>query len=225
MVIVYNIMVRGLLNLIYPPVCPVCRVRTDKDQLCQDCLSSIKMVAEAVNEIRYYKKDVYYTRLYSVGCYEGILKEAIHLFKYRGTPGLARTFSQLLIGFAQSQLNMNEFDLMVAVPLHGVKLREREFNQSELLAEALAKSFGIPLLKGKLQKIKPTHPQSSLKKEARMKNLKDAFDMRGPESFREKSVLLVDDVFTTGVTVNECARALLSAGAASVSVLTLARGE
>ena len=114
-------------------------------------------------------------------------------------------------------------DLIVPVPLHIRRLRERGFNQALLLARELSKQTGIPCEQRSLRKIKDTPFQTALKGRERRKNLKAAFRVKKTEEIEGKSVLLVDDVYTTGTTVNECARTLLEAGAATVGVLTLAR--
>jgi competence protein ComFC len=112
---------------------------------------------------------------------------------------------------------------MVPVPLHIRRLRERGFNQALLLVKELSKRAGIPYQERVLRKIKDTPVQSTLKKRERSKNLKGAFQVQDQESIKGKAVVLVDDVYTTGATVNECSRALLAAGAKQVAVLTVAR--
>jgi competence protein ComFC len=114
-------------------------------------------------------------------------------------------------------------DVMVPVPLHIRRLRERGFNQALLLVKELSKRAGIPYQERVLRKIKDTPVQITLKKRERSKNLKGAFQVQDQEAIKGKTVVLVDDVYTTGATVNECSRALLAAGAKQVAVLTVAR--
>ena len=178
-----------------------------------------------VNHILHRNENTYYRRLYSVGVYDGALKKAIRLLKYRNRPHLAKPLAQLLIEFAQIHLNMKEFNTVACVPLHSAKIREREFNQADLLARPLSRKFGVVFSAGKLRKNKSGPSQSNLNRSKRLKNLKGTFSVHDHNHFNDKNVLLVDDVFTTGATVNECSRALLDAGAKTVSVLTLARGE
>jgi ComF family protein len=114
-------------------------------------------------------------------------------------------------------------DVMVPVPLHIRRLRQRGFNQALLMVRELNKRMGIPYEERALAKIKDTPVQIALKKRERRKNLKGAFQVRDQETIQGKSIVLVDDVYTTGATVNECSRTLLAAGAKQVTVLTVAR--
>ncbi len=120
----------------------------------------------------------------------------------------------------------DDVDVIVPVPLHINKLRSREYNQSAVLAKNLAKSIGVKHDLFGLKKIRDTMPQFEIQKEeARRKNVKGAFSVTDPGAFSGKSVLVVDDVFTTGSTTDECALALLRAGASEVRVLTVARAR
>ncbi|MFQ5789289.1 MAG: ComF family protein [Acidobacteriota bacterium] len=112
---------------------------------------------------------------------------------------------------------------VVPVPLHRRRRRQRGYNQAELLARTVAALAGVPLRRGVLSKIKPRPPQAELSAKARLTNAVGAYHARLPAWLRGRDVLLVDDVFTTGATAEACARALLTAGAASVDVLTVAR--
>lgn len=109
------------------------------------------------------------------------------------------------------------------VPLHVQRLREREFNQSALLANPLSHHLGLPLVLGQLMRIRQTVPQTSLTRKERLTNLREAFAVPQPEKIRGKTILLVDDVMTTGTTIHECANTLLRAGAGQVYAVTLAR--
>jgi len=112
---------------------------------------------------------------------------------------------------------------LVPVPLHPVRRREREFNQAAVLAKVITRKFKITFTEDNLLRTKHTSPQTELKRFERLNNLKGAFKLKNPERIRGKTILLFDDVFTTGSTLNECAFCLRRAGAAKVGVLTLAR--
>jgi len=114
-------------------------------------------------------------------------------------------------------------DLAVPVPLHRKRLRHRGFNQALIQGHGISQRFSGPLLFDNLVRLRSTRPQVELSSHERMENVKGAFGLARPSEFQEKRVLLIDDVFTTGATMNECARVLKEAGAASVTVLTLAR--
>ncbi len=156
----------------------------------------------------------------SVGYFEGPLREAIHQFKYRPCRSLGKPIADWMVGHL---LPIQSVDLVLPVPLHRSRLRERGFNQAVLLAARLAEHFSLALCYDNLVRIRPTRPQVELTGEERKKNVSGAFGLIRPADIAEKSVLLVDDVFTTGATMNECASILKRAGAARVQALTAAR--
>jgi ComF family protein len=116
-----------------------------------------------------------------------------------------------------------DVDIIIPVPLHPTRLRGREFNQSLLLADQLGRHMARPVSATNLVRVSATDPQTTLTRHARLKNLRKAFDVHRPQDLKEKRILLVDDVFTTGTTLNECAKALRQAGSGPVFALTLAR--
>jgi ComF family protein len=116
----------------------------------------------------------------------------------------------------------NLFDLLIPVPLHPQRLRERGFNQALLLARELSLRTGIPCRKRVLEKRKPTLPQVNLSGRERERGVKGAFHLAEGKEVREKVILLIDDVYTTGTTANECSKVLMAGGAKRVDVLTLA---
>jgi competence protein ComFC len=158
---------------------------------------------------------------YSYGAYGGTLRELIHLLKYRGIQPLAAPLGALLL---RSLPREEAFDVIVPVPLHWRRRWRRGFNQAELLAGTLAHSTGIPIRKI-LRRVKATATQAGLTNSARRRNMVQAFRCSRAEEARGRRILLIDDVMTTGSTAAACARALKSAGAARVAVLTVARAD
>jgi ComF family protein len=152
--------------------------------------------------------------------YEGVLARAIHMFKYRKCPSLASPLADLMLVWREK---IPPVDLVLAVPLHPKRLRVREFNQSLLLAHRLATRLGLPLSLNHLLRVRPTLPQTELHRADRVQNVRRAFAAQQADGLQGRTVLLVDDVFTTGATVNECAKALRRAGVKGVFVWTLAR--
>jgi len=114
-------------------------------------------------------------------------------------------------------------DCIIPVPLHVARLRQRGFNQALILAHELSRAFSLPLSFDNLKRVRPTRPQVELTGTERIKNVAGAFALRRPDELKDRGVLLIDDVFTTGATMNECARVLKDAGASRVTALTLAR--
>lgn len=177
-----------------------------------------------------------YNRARAAGLFEGSLMEAVHRFKYQEKTQFEKPLSALLLfclmiyahEFAESG---QAIDLVTPVPLHAKRFRERGFNQAFLLIrnwEEMARlnHFALPFLSVDRQILvrnRYTSSQTGLKKAERKKNIHGAFGLSGKRAVRGKHILLVDDVYTTGATVNECARVLLKAGARRVDVLTLAR--
>jgi ComF family protein len=157
-----------------------------------------------------------FCRTSSFGLYDATLASAIHHYKFLGLRRLAGPLAHLLLFYDTTGI-----DAVIPVPLTHDGLKERGFNQSLLLAYTLAKKKRLPLIMDILKKVKNTAPQVGLSAKERTTNVRKAFvcTARVPDM----NILLIDDVMTTGATVNACAGQLLSAGASSVSVLTLAR--
>lgn len=151
--------------------------------------------------------------------------EAIHQFKYRAKSLLADTFGPLLSQFAEGMGVKNDRLLTIPVPLHPKRLRERGYNQSLLLARHVAGHLDAELDYLSLRRVRYTLPQTGLGKEMRLKNVRGAFQMKNNAAVKGASVLLVDDVATTGNTLNECARILLRSGCRNVVCLVLAKAR
>jgi ComF family protein len=151
------------------------------------------------------------------------MAEAISRFKYQGASRLAKPLGAFLAEYKDPEFPFADFELILSVPLHPRRLRQRGFNQSLLLARRVNRMHSIPLDFTALQRTRHTEPQTQLSGPERRENIRGAFEVRRPEGIVEKHILLIDDVFTTGATVQECSRVLLKAGAKRVDVLTLAR--
>ncbi|MFN7919022.1 MAG: ComF family protein [Bryobacteraceae bacterium] len=158
---------------------------------------------------------------YTYGGYEGALRRLIHVFKYDGVTTLAEPLGRLL---ARALPRDIEFDLVVPAPMHWRRRWSRGFNQAELLAREIGRRISVPV-KPALRRGRNTPSQAGLTSAARRRNLAGAFRVSDPKKVAGKHVLLVDDVLTTGTTAAVCARALKRAGAARVTVLTLARAD
>lgn len=201
---------RGQIRFIRSPLCPRCGIPFpdgDADHLCGECLAVQRPYALAR----------------SVALYEGTILKAIHLFKYRGKIGIGRVLGTIMADFAGSLWDMKAFSLILPVPLHRSRLRQRGFNQAVVLARSVAKRFCLPLDFMTLRRPGLTSPQVGLGREERKTNVRGAFRVHKPEKIAGRRILLVDDVYTTGSTLSECADLLMSAGAETVAALTLAR--
>jgi ComF family protein len=176
--------------------------------LCRDCLEK--------------RPDFTYHRSY--GRYRGKLKDAILLFKYRRFQVLGGDFARLIFRRLGKEENIWwKADVILPVPLHPKRLKKRGFNQAQVIAAELARIKGIKLEERALVKVKNVLPQTFLETEERKKNVSGAFRIVDKEKIKGKTVILVDDVYTTGSTVRECSMVLKKAGAKEVRVLTLAQ--
>jgi ComF family protein len=240
-----------MLDLIFRETCPACDSPVDKkERLCGECHSGIALIGNLSScalcgiPFGFYKdgedgegsgreghlcgrcltESFSFSKARSVALYDGKLIEIIYEFKYRGKLGHGGFLSGLLAD--NMPYDAGKLDVVVPVPIHIKKLRSREYNQSAVLAINLARSIGVRHDLFGLRKIKDTRPQFEIEKEAeRRRNVKGAFSVADARIFSGKSVLVADDVFTTGSTSDECARVLLKAGASGVSVLTVARAR
>lgn len=160
--------------------------------------------------------------LRSYGPYGGVLRRLIHLLKYEGMEPLGATLGRRL---AEPAGELAPYDVVAPVPLHRSRRLERGFNQAELLGRGLARAAGGRLEPGLLARRRATQPQAGLTAAERRTNLRGSFYAPRREAVRGRKILLIDDVTTTGATLEACARALQRAGAASVVALTLARAD
>lgn len=235
--------VRRLLHVVLPVDCARCGAALRDDPVpffCRRCWTGLQPISEptcprcgcplASKAALTYSPDHLcvrcrlrrpsYTRAWSLYPYTPPLQDAIRLFKYHKKVILADALGDLMQPILQ---RLPEVDLLIPVPLHHSRLKEREYNQSLLLADRLNRRLRAPCSYDNLVRLRQTPSQTELSRAARIKNLRRAFSVQRPGEVNGKRILLIDDVFTTGTTVNECAKALRKAGAADVYVATLAR--
>jgi len=234
-------LLKALLDFIFPPYCLLCGASLNGDEtgMCAHCRAQIRYIESPMCSRcgkPFYSEVVadhlcgecltrkrYFTIARAMGHYDGMLREAIHLLKYREKQILIAHLGELLIERMSSFLSESNHQVIVAVPLHPKRLRERGFNQALSLAGVVSKHTAIPLERDTLARVRYTAPQVGLSEEERRGNVKGAFALLRADKVRDKTILLVDDVYTSGTTVEECSRALLKGGALRVDVLTLAR--
>jgi ComF family protein len=165
-----------------------------------------------------------FDRTWSACLYEGVLKELLHLFKYKGKLALSGILCERMIDFIKNNREIIDgVDYITFVPLYSGWLNEREYNHSGVLASAVSAEFRIPVSKA-LAKRSRTRRQNELSRGERFTNLTDAFGTKDDTRLDGAKLLLIDDVMTTGATFNECAKTLKAAGAKEVRCLALARG-
>ena len=165
----------------------------------------------------------YFSCARAVFSYENIILNAIHQFKYKNNLSLGEFLASFMADFSFPDIDFADYSLIIPVPLHVKRLRERGFNQSLFLARPLGEKQHIPVNFSLLKRHKFTLTQTSSNKKERKQNIKGAFEVSDKKKIAGKNILLIDDVYTTGATVNECAKTLMKSGAKKVSALTLAR--
>ena len=202
---------RRQITFITGSCCPICGIifpdSPSGNHLCGTCLENRP----------------WFTSARAAVAYDGVMLDAIHQFKYGRNITTGTALARLLAGFDFADINLGIYDAIVPVPLHIKRLRERGFNQSLILASALGKKYGMAVDFSLLKRHKFTLTQTGLDRQEREKNISGAFVAVLPERMQNRNLILVDDVYTTGATINECAKTLVKAGASQVAVLTLAR--
>ena len=231
----------ALLSLFFPPHCANCGADTASGvHLCDKCAGEAKRIeppmcercsepfAGAIFETftcaNCAERKLHFECAVAPYLSRGVVREFIHRFKYDRERYLRQPLAAWLAeALDDERLQRRPFDLIVPVPLHPTRQRERGFNQASELAALLSRRCAVPV-NAALQRIRYTTTQTRLDREQRMENLRGAFRVRQTADVQNRHLLLVDDVFTTGSTVDECARVLRQADAASVRVVTVARG-
>ncbi len=202
----------SLIDVLEEQYCPICQKRVIDGKTCLGCRSKTRIDG-----------------VYSAVSYQNkLIKKLISRFKYRPfIKDLSKTLASLIIThfYLSNKLDflITEKSILVPVPLAQKKLKLRGFNQSEEIARELSQSLKIPLVNNALIKIKNTQAQTELSKEQRKENIKGAFFCKDKEQVKDKKIFLIDDVFTTGATMEECAKVLKFAGAREVWAITVAR--
>ena len=237
-----------LVDWLYPPRCRACGSRIygrDSEYLCDRCWPQIRIVSHPLCTLcgrpfpdasgddhlcgACLSRHPYFARARAWACYpreelaEHPLREVVQKFKYGRKVSLGKPLGRLMALGCREFLNECRFDVIIPVPLHPKRLRWRGFNQSVLLARQVSRACGLPMDLFVLHRSKETPPQTQLTEEERRKNVRHAFSLNPQKSVKGKKVLLVDDVYTSGATVNECSRTLKRGGAKEIYVLTLAR--
>jgi competence protein ComFC len=231
------------LGFLYPEICQICsqeravasegfvcvacweKVRFIKPPFCERCglpyEGEITMAFECSN---CQEMDLHFSAARSAVVAGELMLEVIHRYKYQRALWFEPFLVDLLVRQAAPVLAREKWDMIVPVPLHPAKQREREFNQAERLAVQLSRATRLPMNTKLLRRIEPTQTQTKLSRKERAENVQRAFALRRKTELGGARVVVLDDVFTTGATTSACAKVLLAAGASDVCVWTVARG-
>ncbi len=231
---------QGLNELFFPDNCLVCRRflnSSHQRQLCPLCLAAIKhnhppfclrcsrnLIKPTVEGIcpTCLKTNYAFDQAWGCCSYTEGLPKLLHQFKYTNKTALAKTFHLLMTEFIdQYHVNLEQFDLICPIPLHATRLRERGYNQVELLSAPLSVHYHIAHAPSLLERTRYTETQTHFEAKQRWTNVDGAFKIKHSSAVADKSILIIDDLLTTGATANAAALALKEAGAAQVGVLTL----
>jgi ComF family protein len=226
-----------VLKFIFPDYCLSCRNEVDSYGLCSQCFRKIKFITEnscKICSFPFEYEDGFdkicgkcletlptFDRNISVFRFDEVIKNLIVHFKYQDQHIITKYFVNMLR--ERGRAILKDTDVICPVPMHWFKVLERNFNQSSILANSLASLEGIKYQDDLLVKDRYTRPQAILSAKARMRNIKGAFSFSGKYDVSGKNVLIVDDVYTTGSTLNECAKQLIKANCNKVYTLTLAK--
>ena len=213
-----------ILDLIYPQVCGICG-KQDSKSLCNKCI--IKLEKEFEFQTDNYEEDLsknfiehnYFFK------YGDIIRSQILALKFQEKPYVYKTIAYFLKNMQKSFEKLKKYDIIIIVPISKQRKRDRGYNQSELVAKEISKIIQVPIAKKILYKTKNTVPQSSLNKKQREENAKGVYKIKNIEKVQNKRILIIDDIYTTGNTVNECANILIQKGInkTNIGVLTIAK--
>lgn len=206
------------LKILFPRKCGFCNQRIKEEYTCQNCKKNLEYIC--VKEIFKGENFEYGIFAYS---YTGLVRKKILEFKFKNKKYLYKALTEKLV--KNLELYQVEIDVVVSVPISWKRYLERGYNQSDLIANYISNKINKPKLKHVLIKNKNNLKQSTLKNQERIENVKDVYHVLRKEKLEGKTVLLVDDIVTTGATVEECSKVLKVNGARKVIVATIARAQ
>lgn len=207
------------INSIYPNVCGICD-KICKEDLCKKCEINLNNIAKVKIDIyidKNFEKHIYLFK------YEGIIKERLIKFKFNEKPYIYKSFVNFLIKNEKICRFLKSYDIIIPVPIHYNRKVTRGYNQSALISREISKNLDINYEKNVLFKKIDNKPQSTKNKEDRKANVIGVYYIKNEYKIYNKKVLLLDDIYTTGSTVNECAKILKEAGAKQIDVITIAK--
>ena len=208
-----------VLDLIYPKICTICG-KGKNTYLCKKCEDKLKK--EAVFGKDQYKERFFENHFYIFN-YSGIIRNLLLNYKFNEKSYLYEGFVNFFNKYKKTYLQFDFYDIIVPVPISKKRLKYRGYNQSLLFAKEVAKTLNVNLEKNILVKRVNNKAQSTLNKEQRKKNVQNVYKLKNNKDIRNKKILLIDDIFTTGETANECSKILKLAGAEKIDVLTIAK--
>lgn len=202
-------------------MCGICG-KLNENSLCKKCEILLKKQAKFGIE-QFEREDKNFEELLYIFKYEGIIRRTILDYKFKEKSYLYKTLVNFLLKSEKLFEKIKSYDIIIPVPISKKRMKQRGYNQSLLIAKLIAKNTGLDLINNSLVKTKNITEQSKLNKKQRLGNIKGAYILKNKEKLKNKKILLIDDIYTTGSTVNECSKTLKQAKIQKVGVLTIAK--
>ena len=212
-------MLNNILELIYPNVCGICG-KICKESLCKRCAIEIKKYE--INLVNKNKK-MYFNESMHIFKYNEMIRQRLIEYKFQDKSYMYKTFAKIILKNKKVCGFLEKYDIIIPVPIHKKRRLKRGYNQTELIAKEICKNISLELKTDVLIKQKNIKAQSELNKNERKQNIKNAFEIKNINEIIDKKILLFDDIYTTGSTVNECSKILKKAGAKQIGVVTIAK--
>ena len=212
-------MLEKIKQILFPSVCGICG-KIEKEALCLSCKRKLNLPNDAnIIEVpnKYFSKHAYIFE------YEGTIREKLINYKFNEQSYLHETFANIIIKNKKICRFIKNYDIIIPVPIHKKRYKERGYNQTELIAYRIAKKLGISINTDILLKEKNNKPQSELTKKERAQNIQNVYRTQNEQKINNKAILIIDDIYTTGNTLNECSKMIKQAGAKEIAVLTIAK--
>lgn len=211
--------INSALDYFFPPICGMCG-EINENYICNNCYENIKKIKKCV--INEYNNRNFSKHLY-IFKYEGIIRNKIIEYKFEDKGYLYKMFAKIILSDKKTYNFIKKYDVIIPVPISKKRKKKRGYNQSELVANELAQKLNQDIWTDIIIKKKDNKPQSELNKLERIKNVEDIYEINKPIEVKNKKVLLLDDIYTTGSTVNEIARKLKQNQTQEIGVITLAK--
>ncbi len=208
------------LNLIYPQKCGICH--KIGESLCKKC--EIELIKPKEAKIKkYIRSTIFFDEQLYFFNYHGRIRRKIIQYKFSEKSFLYKMFLKIILKNKKTYRFSKKYDIIISVPISKKRLGKRGYNQSELIARELAKNLNIKYEKNVLIKLKDNKTQSTLGKKQRQENVKNVYEVKNEGIIKNKNIIIFDDIFTTGSTVNECSKILKQNGAKYIGIITIAK--
>lgn len=216
---------KNMLFFIFPRKCEMCETISES-YICDKCKSKLEKTELYLNRIDDYSKDntKYFDEHAYIFEYNSIIREKIIEYKFKNKPYLGKMFSEFFVKNEKMCGFFEKYDIIIPVPMTNKKIKERGYNQTEIIAKIISQNItNITMQKNVLIKYKNNKVQSQLNKEQRQQNVQNVYELINEEIIKNKNILILDDIYTTGATCNECVKTLRNAQPKKIGIITIAK--